>query len=56
MTVDRKLQEWEKICKEFCRQQGYDLVFVKSDNFGYVDKNGNMVHLYVDELASILSA
>ena len=47
-------KEWEEICKEFCRQIKADLLFVNNDNFGYMDENGNTVHMYADELAEYL--
>ena len=42
--------EWRSVCREYCRQNGYTLLFVNEDSFGYEDKNGNMIHKYVDEL------
>lgn len=47
-------KEWEEICKEFCKQIGAELIFVNDDNFGYMDKEGTMIHMYADELQKYL--
>ena len=30
-------EQWEEICKEFCKQKGYTLLFVNDSDFGYED-------------------
>lgn len=49
-------KEWEKICKAFCKEQGYTLLFSNAGNMdcGVEDKDGHMFHLYADEMASIM--
>ena len=46
--------EWKGICQAFCDKIGAELLFVNDDNFGYEDKNGNLVHMYADELEQYL--
>lgn len=45
--------EWKEVCKAFCRKIGAELLFVNDDSFGY-EKDGQLIHLYVDELMEIL--
>lgn len=47
-------EEWEEICKEFCKQKGYELLFVNSNNFGFMDNKGELKHVYAKELALML--
>ena len=47
MTTNK---EWELICKEYCKQKGYELLFVNEADFGYMDKNGNLVHKHYTQL------
>lgn len=55
MYVDEKnMSEWRKICREYCKKIGAELVFVNDYSFGY-ERKGQLVHLYVDELAELLS-
>ena len=51
-----KKQEWELICRTFCRQRGYTLLFANADNMdlGFEDKDGHMWHIDADELAAML--
>ena len=51
---DKNFIEWQQICKEFCKQRGFELLFVNSDNFGFQDKKGNLVHMYANELVEYL--
>lgn len=52
--MNSNFTEWEEVCKVFCKKIGAELLFVNSDNFGYQDKDGNLVHMYADELAEYL--
>lgn len=54
ITESTDNEEWKAICKEFCKQIGAELLFVNNDNFGYMDKDGNMIHMYADELEQYL--
>lgn len=47
-------KEWEAVCKAFCKKIGAELLFVNNDNFGYETKDGQLVHLYADELEQML--
>lgn len=48
------MQEWYQICLAFCKKKVYELLFVNMDNFGYSDRDGNLYHVYADELAEML--
>ena len=50
------MSEVKAIARTYCKKIGAELLFVKEDSFGYEDKNGNMIHLYLTELAEILGA
>lgn len=47
-------EQWEEICKEFCKQKGYKLLFVNNTDFGYMDNEEGLHHVYADELALML--
>ena len=49
------MEEWTKICQAFCDKIGAELLFVNTDNFGYMTKDGQTVHMYADELAEYLN-
>ena len=51
---DRAYLEWYQVCEAFCKKIGAELLFVNSDSFGYEDKNGNLIHMYADELEQYL--
>lgn len=49
------MEEWTAICEAFCKKIGAELLFVNLDNFGYMTKDGQTVHMYADELAEYLN-
>ena len=51
---DKAYLEWYQVCEAFCKKIGAELLFVNSDSFGYEDKNGNLIHMYADELEQYL--
>lgn len=51
---DKNYLEWHQVCEAFCKKIGAELLFVNSDSFGYEDKNGNLIHMYADELEQYL--
>ena len=51
---EKYMQEWREICQTFCNKIGAELLFVNSDNFGYEAKDGQLVHMYADELEKYL--
>ena len=53
---DKNYLEWHQVCEAFCKKIGAELLFVNSDSFGYEDKNGNLIHMYADELEQYLKA
>lgn len=52
--MDKNLREWTEICTEFCRQKGYTLLFVNSNDFGFEDTKGQLHHVYAEELVNFL--
>ena len=48
--------EWIYVCRAFCRKIGAKLLFVNDDNFGYETKDGQLVHMYADELEQYLKS
>lgn len=54
---DRKyLKEWTGICQAYCDKVGAELLFVNQADFGCMMSNGELRHIYADELAVILAA
>ena len=54
MYVDEKnMSEWKKICREYCKKIGAELLFVNDYSFGY-ERKGQFVKLTVDDLAELL--
>lgn len=49
------MEEWTAICEAFCKKINAELLFVNLDNFGYMTKDGQTVHMYADELAEYLN-
>jgi hypothetical protein len=43
---------WTDIVKQYCRKYGYKFLFANWENqdFGYIDKNGNNIHKYANDL------
>ena len=50
----KNMQDWKDVCQAFCKKIGAELLFVNSDNFGYETKDGQLVHMYADELEKYL--
>lgn len=46
--------EWKLVCETWCKKVGAELLFVNSDNFGCQTPNGELLHIYADELAELL--
>lgn len=47
---EKLMGDWKDICKKYCEDKGYILLFVNNSSFGYETKGGNLVHKYIDEL------
>lgn len=47
--------EWKAVCKEYCKQNNYELLFIRDDSFGFETPSGQMIHMYADELQAALS-
>ena len=54
ITESTNDKDWVDVCKAFCNKIGAELLFVNDSDFGYEDKNGNLVHMYADELEDYL--
>lgn len=50
------LKEWTGICQAYCDKVGAELLFVNQEDFGCMMPNGDLRHIYADELAVILAA
>lgn len=51
MTTNK---EWEKVCKEWCKQENAELLFVNDNDFGCMTSDGKLMHIYSDELYEII--
>lgn len=49
------LKEWTDICQAYCDKVGAELLFVNQGDFGCMMSNGELRHIYADELAVILA-
>lgn len=47
-------KQWIEVCKEWCKQNGAELLFVNDDNFGCMLANGNLAHISANELYELL--
>lgn len=52
--MDKNLFEWLQICKKFCHDRRFTLLFVNSSDFGYEDEDGGLHHVYAEELLDLL--
>lgn len=54
--LDRKnLKDWSEVCQAYCNKVGAELLFVNQGDFGCQMPNGELRHIYADELAVILA-
>lgn len=51
---DKNMSEWRQICKAFAKRIGATLLFVNDTGMGIEDQNGNLRHIYIDELMEML--
>lgn len=47
--------EWKQVAKAYCKKIGAELLFVNDYDFGYETKDGELVHMYADELEAALT-
>ena len=45
--AERTFQDWQDICKAFCKKNNYDLVFVNATDFGYMTEDGHKIYLRI---------
>ena len=51
---DKYMSEWKTICKAFAKKVGAELVFVNDTGMGLMFPNGDMQHIYIDEMMDML--
>ena len=51
---EKDMSEWEQICKALAKKIGATLLFVNDTGMGIEDANGNLRHIYIDELMDML--
>ena len=51
---EKDMDDWKLICKEWCKKNNAELLFVNSESFGCEMPNGQLRHIYVDELVELL--
>lgn len=51
---ENNMGEWKAICKEFAKKTNSTLLFVNDTSLGIEDENGNLRHIYIDELLEML--
>ena len=49
-----QMAEWKQICQAYARKVGAKLLFVNESSMGLEYPNGNMKHIYIDELENLL--
>lgn len=56
MSDDAYMKEWTEICAAYCKRVGAELLFVNEGDFGCEMPNGELRHIYADELEELLNA
>lgn len=52
---DSQMGEWTQICRAYARKIGAELIFVNNTSMGIQTKEGELRHIYIDELYDILA-
>lgn len=47
---DKDMYEWKTICRKYAKKKNLTLLFVDYCSMGVEDSDGNMRHIYIDEL------
>ena len=50
-----QMLEWKEICQAYADKVGAELIFVNETSFGIQYPDGMLSHIYIDELADILT-
>ena len=53
---EKHMNDWKEICRRWCVKNNAELLFVNNTSFGCEFPDGQMKHIYVDELASMMGA
>ncbi len=56
MHDDAYMKEWTEVCAAYCKRVGAELLFVNESDFGCEMPNGELRHIYADELEALLNA
>lgn len=51
---DKQMHEWEAICKAFAKKVGAELLFVNHESCGIQYPNGELQHVYIDDMVEFL--
>lgn len=54
--TDNQMRDWRKICEAFAHRVGCTLLFVNEDSCGVELKDGQLMHIYAEEMAEILKS
>lgn len=54
-SQSKYMKEWTEICQAYCNKVGAELLFVNQSDFGCEMPNGELRHIYADELAELLA-
>ena len=49
-----QMEDWKQICKEYAKKVNAELLFVNETSFGIQLPNGELQHIYIDELVNLL--
>ena len=51
---ESQMEEWKEICNAYAKKINAKLLFVNETSFGIQLHNGELQHIYIDELVNIL--
>ena len=51
--TDEQMPEWNLVCRTWARKHNAKVIFIDNQSFG-VEINGELHHIYIDELAEML--
>ena len=51
---DAQMSEWKQICQAYARKYNAKLLFVNKTSFGIETEDGQLQHIYIDELEDFL--
>lgn len=54
MADQKRMEEWRQVCEAYCQKVNAELLFVNDYDFGMQYPDGQLAHIYADELEQIL--